>query len=153
MCCHQCAGIHRSLELAFVRSLELDTINALELRMMESCGGNERANKIWQAQSQSGWKAPVPSSDMKERKRWIEAKYTWSGFTKPSDETRVKWCENLKNAASKGDIFVVLECLARRRHVIRDKETSSADTAIEAALQVSRDGGHILCERLLGMYQ
>ena len=157
MCCHQCAGIHRSLELAFVRSLELDTINPLELRMMESCGGNEKANKIWQSQSQTGWNAPVPDSDMKERKRWIEAKYMWAGFTKSSDESRVQWSESLKNAAAKGDLFVVLECLARRHHVIKDssseKGPSSSSAAIDAALHVSRDGGHILCERLLMMYQ
>ena len=155
LCCHQCAGVHRSLEFAFVRSLELDTINVLELRMMEACGGNETANKIWQAQSQSGWNSPTPKSKMKERKRWIEAKYVWAGFTKSSDETRERWCESLNDAASKGNVFTVLECLARRRHVMRDSEMKGEkkmECAIQSSLQISRDGGHVLCERLIMMY-
>ncbi len=152
--CHQCSGIHRSLDSAFVRSLELDTINALELRMMEACGGNDEANKIWEAQAQSGWISPSVNSKMEERKRWIHAKYVWGGFTKPCDETREEWSKSVLDAASSGNFYVLLECLARRKHVSTsdDEEDDGTKVLMRNAARTSKDGGHILCERLLLMY-
>ena len=53
-------------------------------------------------------------------------KYAWSGFTKPSDETRVEWCETKTQPRETFLLYLMSSC--RRRH--SRQGNFSADTAI-----------------------
>ena len=86
--CIQCSGIHRSLgvHVSKVRSLVLDSIDPLELALLQRLG-NDRANALYEHSLPEGWAKPEPEATRSVREKWIQAKYTWKGFThNESDE-------------------------------------------------------------------
>ncbi|GFH58197.1 hypothetical protein CTEN210_14673 [Chaetoceros tenuissimus] len=76
LCCLECSGAHRRMgtHIAFVRSVQLDTLKQSEVEALE-CGGNDTVNSIFEDNIMSTIKKLTPESSQKEREEYIRNKY------------------------------------------------------------------------------
>lgn len=74
--CIRCSGLHRKLgvHISFVRSVNLDSWQPKEVRMMQKWG-NKRANMYWESKLKDDSIRPTEQSTMEEAERFIRLKY------------------------------------------------------------------------------
>lgn len=121
--CIECSGVHRSLgvHLSKVRSLRLDQLSRAEYALIK-CLGNDFANSVWEGgtHNQQGWKKPTEADTRKVKEEWIKSKYQWKGFIdfktedgKNQEDREAKYCLDLYDAATRGDVRAAAEALAK----------------------------------------
>eukprot|EP00816_Leptocylindrus_hargravesii_P010283 CAMPEP_0196822700 /NCGR_PEP_ID=MMETSP1362-20130617/84430_1 /TAXON_ID=163516 /ORGANISM="Leptocylindrus danicus, Strain CCMP1856" /LENGTH=490 /DNA_ID=CAMNT_0042202323 /DNA_START=167 /DNA_END=1639 /DNA_ORIENTATION=- len=134
--CIECGGVHRSLgtHVSKVRSLNLDILSDAEYRLMFALG-NEIVNRVMEAgiaedfvrQAKVVVEKPGPSETMKNKEKYIRAKYIDRAFVlgieqyvDPAEATSMtafdKYtysCMDLYEAARMGNITAAYEALAQ----------------------------------------
>jgi hypothetical protein len=108
-CCLECSGAHRRLgtHIAFVRSVDLDTLKEHEVKALEN-GGNEVVNQIYEGNlhqvvhMESECSKPTPTSGQKSREAYIKSKYEQKEFMsiKHMVHFRQKMMQNANNHMS-----------------------------------------------------
>jgi len=103
--CIECSGIHRSLgvHVSKVRSITLDDWDAESIKVMLELG-NDVINNIYEAELDSSWLKPIPSSNRTEKEKWIHAKYVEKKFISKIKSGTVRNGQKLKrrNIVKKG---------------------------------------------------
>ncbi|CAM9912529.1 unnamed protein product, partial [Discosporangium mesarthrocarpum] len=79
--CLNCSGVHRNLgvHISFVRSVNLDTWTAVQVKAMEKMG-NARAKAYFEAKVPTGHHIPREHATVREREKWIRDKYEHRRF-------------------------------------------------------------------------
>jgi len=145
MMCIECSGIHRSMgvHISKVRSIRLDIWNQIVLQFIEGVG-NEKFNKVWEADISTG--PPKPSSDSTTavREKFILYKYQKKGFIGPKMHS-LDACRKLYYASRHGDMEGVLKAFAHGADLNwANKDEKYSTPAHQAAL-----GGYLAILELL----
>ena len=144
--CIACSGVHRGLGVALskVRSLVLDSCDESACTALEAVG-NDAANAHWEACLSEGWARPRPAAGGEERRRFIDAKYRWRGFTRPRPR------EELEGALGEGAAAAVAAAVAPGPDADASPDGAAAATASGRASEAER-AVRALAGQLLGIY-
>uniref|UniRef100_A0A8D0BGI6 ArfGAP with GTPase domain, ankyrin repeat and PH domain 2 n=1 Tax=Salvator merianae TaxID=96440 RepID=A0A8D0BGI6_SALMN len=148
--CIECSGIHRNLgtHLSRVRSLDLDDW-PLELTLVLTSIGNERANSVWEKCTQ-GRRKPTCESSREERESWIRAKYEQRLFLAPLPPSELSLGCQLFQAVLDQDLNAVLLLLAHGSKEQINAPTGDKDR--RSVLHVACDLSHVVITQLLVWY-
>lgn len=130
--CIKCSGVHRSLGVSVskVRSLEMDDVSELWLRVAVALGGNNCINtQILESSLQRGWSKPSATATREIRSKYITAKYRWRGFVKvDASKTQKDVDAELTERVNSGDVLGTMRCIAQGANVADIEFPSSNDT-------------------------
>jgi len=107
--CIECSGIHRELgvHISRIRSLTLDRLVTAELLLARAVG-NSDFNEIMEANLDPSMK-PTSSSNMDERKEFIQQKYVQKKYINSSGNASNVLLDELRVAINHHDILAVLQ--------------------------------------------
>ncbi|XP_051554791.1 arf-GAP with SH3 domain, ANK repeat and PH domain-containing protein 1-like isoform X8 [Myxocyprinus asiaticus] len=111
--CIECSGIHREMgvHISRIQSMELDKLGTSELLLAKNVG-NSSFNEILEGNLPSPSPKPTPSSDMTERKEYINAKYVEHRFSRRTATTATARQGDLYEAVRTRDLMALIQLYA-----------------------------------------
>ncbi|XP_005163532.1 arf-GAP with SH3 domain, ANK repeat and PH domain-containing protein 1a isoform X2 [Danio rerio] len=111
--CIECSGIHREMgvHISRIQSMELDKLGTSELLLAKNVG-NSSFNEILEGNLPSPSPKPAPSSDMTERKEYINAKYVEHRFARRTATTATARQGDLYEAVRTRDLMALIQLYA-----------------------------------------
>ncbi|XP_026062066.1 arf-GAP with SH3 domain, ANK repeat and PH domain-containing protein 1a isoform X3 [Carassius auratus] len=111
--CIECSGIHREMgvHISRIQSMELDKLGTSELLLAKNVG-NSSFNEILEGNLPSPSPKPTPSSDMTERKEYINAKYVEHRFARRTATTATARQGDLYEAVRTRDLMALIQLYA-----------------------------------------
>ncbi|XP_051555885.1 arf-GAP with SH3 domain, ANK repeat and PH domain-containing protein 1a isoform X2 [Myxocyprinus asiaticus] len=111
--CIECSGIHREMgvHISRIQSMELDKLGTSELLLAKNVG-NSSFNEILEGSLPSPSPKPTPSSDMTERKEYINAKYVEHRFARRTATTATARQGDLYEAVRTRDLMSLIQLYA-----------------------------------------
>ncbi|XP_026143417.1 arf-GAP with SH3 domain, ANK repeat and PH domain-containing protein 1-like isoform X3 [Carassius auratus] len=111
--CIECSGIHREMgvHISRIQSMELDKLGSSELLLAKNVG-NSSFNEILEGNLPSPSPKPTPSSDMTERKEYINAKYVEHRFARRTATTATARQGDLYEAVRTRDLMALIQLYA-----------------------------------------
>uniref|UniRef100_A0A8C2HJ61 ArfGAP with SH3 domain, ankyrin repeat and PH domain 1a n=1 Tax=Cyprinus carpio TaxID=7962 RepID=A0A8C2HJ61_CYPCA len=111
--CIECSGIHREMgvHISRIQSMELDKLGSSELLLAKNVG-NSSFNEILEGNLPSPSPKPAPSSDMTERKEYINAKYMEHRFARRTATTATARQGDLYEAVRTRDLMALIQLYA-----------------------------------------
>ncbi|XP_062849937.1 arf-GAP with SH3 domain, ANK repeat and PH domain-containing protein 1a [Trichomycterus rosablanca] len=111
--CIECSGIHREMgvHISRIQSMELDKLGTSELLLAKNIG-NSSFNEILEGNLPSPSPKPTPSSDMTERKEYINAKYVEHRFARRTATTATARHGDLYEAVRTRDLLGLVQLYA-----------------------------------------
>uniref|UniRef100_A0A673NKP1 Arf-GAP with SH3 domain, ANK repeat and PH domain-containing protein 1-like n=1 Tax=Sinocyclocheilus rhinocerous TaxID=307959 RepID=A0A673NKP1_9TELE len=111
--CIECSGIHREMgvHISRIQSMELDKLGTSELLLAKNVG-NSSFNEIIEGNLPSPSPKPTPSSDMAERKEYINAKYVEHRFAQRTATTATARQGDLYEAVRTRDLMALIQLYA-----------------------------------------
>ncbi|XP_059357693.1 arf-GAP with SH3 domain, ANK repeat and PH domain-containing protein 1a isoform X2 [Carassius carassius] len=111
--CIECSGIHREMgvHISRIQSMELDKLGTSELLLAKNVG-NSSFNEILEGNLPSPLPKPTPSSDMTERKEYINAKYVEHRFARRTATTATARQGDLYEAVRTRDLMALIQLYA-----------------------------------------
>ncbi|XP_035392123.1 arf-GAP with SH3 domain, ANK repeat and PH domain-containing protein 1a isoform X2 [Electrophorus electricus] len=111
--CIECSGIHREMgvHVSRIQSIELDKLGTSELLLAKNIG-NSSFNEILEGNLPSPSPKPTPSSDMTERKEYINAKYVEHRFARRTPTTATARQGDLYEAVRTRDLHALVQLYA-----------------------------------------
>ncbi|KAK1786822.1 hypothetical protein P4O66_017002 [Electrophorus voltai] len=111
--CIECSGIHREMgvHVSRIQSIELDKLGTSELLLAKNIG-NSSFNGILEGNLPSPSPKPTPSSDMTERKEYINAKYVEHRFARRTPTTATARQGDLYEAVRTRDLHALVQLYA-----------------------------------------
>ncbi|XP_051722506.1 arf-GAP with SH3 domain, ANK repeat and PH domain-containing protein 1a isoform X1 [Ctenopharyngodon idella] len=111
--CIECSGIHREMgvHISRIQSMELDKLGTSELLLAKNVG-NSSFNEILEGNLPSPSPKPTPSSDMTERKEYINAKYVEHRFARHTATTATARQGDLYEAVRTRDLMALIQLYA-----------------------------------------
>ncbi|XP_016300982.1 arf-GAP with SH3 domain, ANK repeat and PH domain-containing protein 1a isoform X2 [Sinocyclocheilus anshuiensis] len=111
--CIECSGIHREMgvHISRIQSMELDKLGTSELLLAKNVG-NSSFNEILEGILPSPSPKPTPSSDMTERKEYINAKYVEHRFARRTATTATARQGDLYEAVRTRDLMALIQLYA-----------------------------------------
>uniref|UniRef100_A0A673L443 ArfGAP with SH3 domain, ankyrin repeat and PH domain 1a n=1 Tax=Sinocyclocheilus rhinocerous TaxID=307959 RepID=A0A673L443_9TELE len=111
--CIECSGIHREMgvHISRIQSMELDKLGTSELLLAKNVG-NSSFNEILEGNMPSPSPKPTPSSDMTERKEYINAKYVEHRFARRTATTATARQGDLYEAVRTRDLMALIQLYA-----------------------------------------
>ncbi|XP_051990285.1 arf-GAP with SH3 domain, ANK repeat and PH domain-containing protein 1-like isoform X2 [Xyrauchen texanus] len=111
--CIECSGIHREMgvHISRIQSMELDKLGTSELLLAKNVG-NSSFNEILEGNLPSPSPKPTPSSDMTERKEYINAKYVEHRFARRTATTATARQGDLYEAVRTRDLMSLIQLYA-----------------------------------------
>ncbi|XP_050987561.1 arf-GAP with SH3 domain, ANK repeat and PH domain-containing protein 1a isoform X2 [Labeo rohita] len=111
--CIECSGIHREMgvHISRIQSMELDKLGTSELLLAKNVG-NSSFNEILEGNLPSPSPKPAPSSDMNERKEYINAKYVEHRFARRTATTATARQGDLYEAVRTRDLMALIQLYA-----------------------------------------
>ncbi|XP_059419519.1 arf-GAP with SH3 domain, ANK repeat and PH domain-containing protein 1-like isoform X2 [Carassius carassius] len=111
--CIECSGIHREMgvHISRIQSMELDKLGSSELLLAKNVG-NSSFNEILEGNLPSPSPKPTPSSDMTERKEYINAKYVEHRFARSTATTATARQGDLYEAVRTRDLMALIQLYA-----------------------------------------
>eukprot|EP01114_Cavostelium_apophysatum_P024670 TRINITY_DN972_c0_g2_i1.p1 TRINITY_DN972_c0_g2~~TRINITY_DN972_c0_g2_i1.p1 ORF type:complete len:1016 (-),score=241.85 TRINITY_DN972_c0_g2_i1:3-3050(-) len=140
--CIQCSGVHRSLgvHITKVRSLTLDKLDD-EIYQFMKFVGNEKANKIWEAEVPASVKRPEARDDRAKKERWIRSKYVTKEFLPKKRHDADALGQQLFAAVSKNDLLAAMTYAAQGG----DLNYVNKSEELRTPLHKASVEGHLLC--------
>ncbi|XP_052403858.1 arf-GAP with SH3 domain, ANK repeat and PH domain-containing protein 1 isoform X2 [Carassius gibelio] len=111
--CIECSGIHREMgvHISRIQSMELDKLGTSELLLAKNVG-NSSFNEILEGNLPNPSPKPTPSSDMTERKEYINAKYVEHRFARRTATTATARQGDLYEAVRTRDLMALIQLYA-----------------------------------------
>uniref|UniRef100_A0A672NYB9 Arf-GAP with SH3 domain, ANK repeat and PH domain-containing protein 1-like n=1 Tax=Sinocyclocheilus grahami TaxID=75366 RepID=A0A672NYB9_SINGR len=111
--CIECSGIHREMgvHISRIQSMELDKLGTSELLLAKNVG-NSSFNEILEGNLPSPSPKPTPSSDMTERKEYINAKYVEHRFAQRTATTATARQGDMYEAVRTRDLIALIQLYA-----------------------------------------
>ncbi|XP_056333358.1 arf-GAP with SH3 domain, ANK repeat and PH domain-containing protein 1a [Danio aesculapii] len=111
--CIECSGIHREMgvHISRIQSMELDKLGTSELLLAKNVG-NSSFNEILEGNLPCPSPKPAPSSDMTERKEYINAKYVEHRFARRTATTATARQGDLYEAVRTRDLMALIQLYA-----------------------------------------
>ncbi|XP_051984755.1 arf-GAP with SH3 domain, ANK repeat and PH domain-containing protein 1a isoform X2 [Xyrauchen texanus] len=139
--CIECSGIHREMgvHISRIQSMELDKLGASELLLAKNVG-NSSFNEILEGNLPSPSPKPTPSSDMTERKEYINAKYVEHRFARRTATTATARQGDLYEAVRTRDLMALIQLYADGVELIDPFPEAGQDpgeTALHFAVRTS----------------
>ncbi|MCJ8731830.1 hypothetical protein PDJAM_G00203780 [Pangasius djambal] len=139
--CIECSGIHREMgvHISRIQSMELDKLGTSELLLAKNIG-NSSFNEILEGNLPSPSPKPAPSSDMTERKEYINAKYVEHRFARRTANTATARQGDLYEAVRTRDLLGLVQLYADGVELLEPFPEAGQDpgeTALHFAVRTS----------------
>uniref|UniRef100_A0AAR2JIH4 ArfGAP with SH3 domain, ankyrin repeat and PH domain 1b n=1 Tax=Pygocentrus nattereri TaxID=42514 RepID=A0AAR2JIH4_PYGNA len=139
--CIECSGIHREMgvHISRIQSMELDKLGTSELLLAKNIG-NSSFNEILEGNLPSPSPKPAPSSDMTERKEYINAKYVEHRFARRTATTATARQGDLYEAVRTRDLLGLVQLYADGVELLEPFPEAGQDpgeTALHFAVRTS----------------
>ncbi|XP_030629134.1 arf-GAP with SH3 domain, ANK repeat and PH domain-containing protein 1a isoform X1 [Chanos chanos] len=139
--CIECSGIHREMgvHISRIQSMELDKLGTSELLLAKNVG-NSSFNEILEGNLPSPSPKPTPSSDMTERKEYINAKYVEHRFARRTACTATARQGDLYEAVRTRDLMALIQLYADGVELLEPFPEAGQDpgeTALHFAIRTS----------------
>ncbi|XP_072544270.1 arf-GAP with SH3 domain, ANK repeat and PH domain-containing protein 1a [Salminus brasiliensis] len=139
--CIECSGIHREMgvHISRIQSMELDKLGTSELLLAKNIG-NCSFNEILEGNLPSPSPKPMPSSDMTERKEYINAKYVEHRFARRTATTATARQGDLYEAVRTRDLLALVQLYADGVELLEPFPEAGQDpgeTALHFAVRTS----------------
>ncbi|XP_028831125.1 arf-GAP with SH3 domain, ANK repeat and PH domain-containing protein 1a isoform X2 [Denticeps clupeoides] len=111
--CIECSGIHREMgvHISRIQSVELDKLGTSELLLAKTVG-NSSFNEILEGNLPSASAKPTPTSDMTERKEFINAKYVEHRYARRTASMATARQGDLYEAVRTRDLMSLIQLYA-----------------------------------------
>uniref|UniRef100_A0AAR2LJ05 ArfGAP with SH3 domain, ankyrin repeat and PH domain 1b n=1 Tax=Pygocentrus nattereri TaxID=42514 RepID=A0AAR2LJ05_PYGNA len=136
--CIECSGIHREMgvHISRIQSMELDKLGTSELLLAKNIG-NSSFNEILEGNLPSPSPKPAPSSDMTERKEYINAKYVEHRFARRTATTATARQGDLYEAVRTRDLLGLVQLYADGVELLEPFPEDPGETALHFAVRTS----------------
>uniref|UniRef100_W5KYQ5 ArfGAP with SH3 domain, ankyrin repeat and PH domain 1a n=1 Tax=Astyanax mexicanus TaxID=7994 RepID=W5KYQ5_ASTMX len=139
--CIECSGIHREMgvHISRIQSMELDKLGTSELLLAKNIG-NSSFNEVLEGNLPSPSPKPAPSSDMTERKEYINAKYVEHRFARRTATTATARQGDLYEAVRTRDLLGLVQLYADGVEMLEPFPEAGQDpgeTALHFAVRTS----------------
>uniref|UniRef100_A0A8C1QSL4 ArfGAP with SH3 domain, ankyrin repeat and PH domain 1a n=1 Tax=Cyprinus carpio TaxID=7962 RepID=A0A8C1QSL4_CYPCA len=136
--CIECSGIHREMgvHISRIQSMELDKLGSSELLLAKNVG-NSSFNEILEGNLPSPSPKPAPSSDMTERKEYINAKYMEHRFARRTATTATARQGDLYEAVRTRDLMALIQLYADGVELMDPFPEDPGETALHFAVRTS----------------
>ncbi|XP_027025037.1 arf-GAP with SH3 domain, ANK repeat and PH domain-containing protein 1a isoform X5 [Tachysurus fulvidraco] len=139
--CIECSGIHREMgvHISRIQSMELDKLGTSELLLAKNIG-NSSFNEILEGNLPSPSPKPAPSSDMTERKEYINAKYVEHRFARRPTSTATARHGDLYEAVRTRDLLGLVQLYADGVELLEpfpEARQDPGETALHFAVRTS----------------